>query len=78
MKRILIASALILATVGGASAMTSGHNGLTAIQSAEVQARLPGADLSNLSNAQTAAIGFILSGDDNGRAQSLRSVLAWN
>ena len=75
MKRILLASAVILGTTGVASAMT--HPGeLTNVEKFEVRHYVPNADLTNLTTAQANAISAILSsGSDNERGGEIRAIL---
>jgi hypothetical protein len=63
MKRILIATALSLATVGAASAMTA-PNGLSNAAEFEVRQLVPGADVSGLTTSQVGMIEHILSSPD--------------
>lgn len=76
MKRLLITASLILATAAGSASAMTGY--LSQADRAEVRSIIPTADLNNLSDAQIAAIGFLLSGERRERGRGLRSVLAWN
>ncbi len=67
MKRILLASALIAASVTGAVAQTAPVALSSAIQS-QIQTWVPGADLSSITTAQYAQIVSLFSSSDNLRA----------
>jgi hypothetical protein len=64
MKRIILATALIAASAVGAFAQTAPVALSSAIQS-QIQTLVPGADLSNLSNAQYAQLVTLFSNSDN-------------
>lgn len=70
MKRILTASALILAAVAAASAAE-----LNGPERAEVLRTVPGAAIDNLSIGEVNAIIDILHGDDRNRGGEIRAIL---
>ncbi|MES2844281.1 MAG: hypothetical protein V4747_04565 [Pseudomonadota bacterium] len=65
MKRILLATALTIATVASASAMTMTPTGLSSNVVSEIQRLVPGADLTNISTAQLAEINGLFANSDN-------------
>ncbi len=67
MKSILLASALIVASVTGAVAQTAPVALSSAIQS-QIQTWVPGADLSSITTSQYAQIVSLFSSSDNLRA----------
>lgn len=77
MKRFLIASALTLATAGGAFAMAANTN-LPNHAKAEAQALVPNGSFDNLTAAQAGAIAATLYGNDSNRGGQIRSILNWN
>ena len=77
MKRILIATALTLVTVGSSFAMVA-NGQLPATTRAEAQALVPNGDFSNLTAAQAGAIASVIYGDNDHRGGSIRSILNWN
>ncbi len=79
MKRILLASALIVATAGLAAASPA-INELAHSKQFEVRLLVPNADLANLSSKQVLAIENVLSAsDDHGDdAGSIKTILNWN
>jgi len=76
MKRLIIATTLILATVGASATAMTPY--LSQVDRAEVRRILPDAELDSLTNVQVAAISLALSGERRSRAHSLRSILAWD
>lgn len=64
MKRIVLASAIVAATAFGALAQTAPVTLSSAIQS-QIMTLVPGADLSNLSNAQYAQLVSLFSNSEN-------------
>ena len=64
MKHIVLAAALVAASAVGAFAQTAPVMLSSAIQS-QIQTLVPGADLSNLSNAQYAQLTTLFSNSDN-------------
>jgi hypothetical protein len=64
MKRIVLATALVVASAAGAFAQSAPVALSSAIQS-QIQMLVPGADLSNLTNAQYAQIVSLFSNSEN-------------
>jgi hypothetical protein len=64
MKRIVLATALVVASAAGAFAQTAPIALSSAIQS-QIQMLVPGADLSGLTNAQYAQIVSLFSNSEN-------------
>jgi predicted phage tail protein len=64
MKRIVLATALVVASAAGAFAQTAPVALSSAIQS-QIQMLVPGADLSSLTNAQYAQIVTLFSNSEN-------------
>lgn len=74
MKRLMIATALVLTAAGTASAVTDPGE-LSAPARMEAQRLVPNGDFDNLSAAQADAIRSILSSDEDARGGQIRSVL---
>ena len=64
MKRIVLASAIVAATAFGAFAQTA-PVGLSSAVQLQIMTLVPGADLSNLTNAQYAQLVSLFSNTDN-------------
>ena len=82
MKRIILSAILAATAAGSASAMTT-EDQLVGGNRAEIMRLVPGADLSNLSNIQLAAITSLFSNHENLRsgnnpAGALKVILGWN
>lgn len=74
MKRILTASALILAGIAASTASAMAAE-LTGTDRAEVLRLVPGADIDTLSSGDVNAIKGILHGDDRNRGGQIRAIL---
>lgn len=74
MTRILLTSALALATAGSAMAMTP-HGNLTGPALYEAERLVPNGDFDNLSAAQVNAIESILASDNDNRGGQIRAIL---
>jgi len=82
MKRFIFAAILASTAFGSASAMTTADQ-LIDGNRVEIMRLVPGADLSNLSNVQVAAITILFSNSENLRsgnnpAGALKVILGWN
>jgi hypothetical protein len=75
MKRIALATAVLIAFASTASAMNN-FNELSGAAVLEIHLLVPNADLSNLSSGQVGQLELALyGGDDAGRASEIRSIL---
>ncbi|MEZ5885951.1 MAG: hypothetical protein R3D56_03535 [Paracoccaceae bacterium] len=76
MKRFILATALAVIAAPAAFAMSPADQLLSANDEAAIRAAVPGADLSNLTNAQRGALASALySSDNNEVGRSVRSIL---
>lgn len=74
MKLFALTAVAFAAFAPAAMAMTDG--GLTAAQAFEIRAMVPGADLSNLTDAQALALANVIhNGDSNEIGYAIRSIL---
>lgn len=78
MKRLLTATALILAATGSVSAMTNPQDVLPNWAMAQASSLVPSGDFSQLTSAQVGAILSVLGSEDSGRGLQIRSILNWN
>ena len=82
MKRILLATTLLVAAISSASAMTSA-GGLNNAERSEILRAMPTANVDDLTNAQVQAIKDIFTGSGNDSAGesvtgNIRVILGWN
>lgn len=76
MKRFILATALAVIAAPAAFAMSPADQLLSANDEAAIRAAVPGADLSNLTNAQRGALASALYSSDDGEVgQSIRAIL---
>ncbi len=78
MKRLILTTALVLASAAGASAMTSATE-LPATVESQVRFHANGADIDNLSKRQVLALTDAINAGESARetGASVRSILNW-